>query len=904
MNAVLKKRLPRDLKSNLGRYLALVLLIVMGIFIVVSMVGSADAIIQGTKQKGKDSSIQDGQFSVFVPLTDTELETLSEGGTVIEPEFYIDMPTDDGKVLRLFKDRQKTDLVNIAKGRNVENKGETVLERRFAEVNGYKVGDSITAGGVQLEIVGLGSVPDYDAPLRSLADTGVQSEVFGLLFVTSEEYDYIRGNTTQKAQEYNYSYRLGKGITHDELKQKIKDLDFDYTKVDDKYFKESISEFLDAKSEIEDGVAEIHSGAGELSGGLKKLDENSTALNESADKLMNAYLAQANSASSALGVKQTLTEQNYAQLLDTLSKSDTTGQAASLKANLDSIAKFKNGIAEYTDSVRKAAQGSGELYSGIDEMKKFTDELVAKEFVLDIDNLTSFLKASDNGRIAAAAGDVIMNKVGGLIAGVIVLILFAYVISVFVVHQIEQESSIIGALYALGVKKKDLVRHYISMPTLVAFVGGLLGTLLGFTPLGINMQMYKSYSYFSLPDVDLVFPPYLIVYGLVMPPLISAIVNTLVINKRLSQTALSLIRSEHKAAKYKQFSIKSDNFERVFRIRQMVRELRSSITVVLGMLISMLVITLGLNTYSLCTDVRDRNIADTKYEYMYLYKYPEKQAPQGSETAYVEGLDMQLMGYTLEVSVIGIDGESRYFDAKVEKGKNKAVINNSLAERLGYKKGDKVTFSDPANDIDYTFTVTGIAQYSPGFTLFMDRQSMCELFGKDKDYFNAAYADHKLDIDEGRLYSITTKDEIKKSAGVFIDQMTSFIAMLLIAGSVIFCVVMYLMMGVMIDRSSFGISLIKIFGYRPKEIRSLYLNGNLIVVAIGGLFVIPAAKFLMDLIYPTFVANVACCMDISYQWYAYVLLYCAMMLVYLLINKLLMRKISKITPAQVLKNRE
>ena len=45
-------------------------------------------------------------------------------------------------------------------------------------------------------------------------------------------------------------------------------------------------------------------------------------------------------------------------------------------------------------------------------------------------------------------------------------------------------------------------------------------------------------------------------------------------------------------------------------------------------------------------------------------------------------------------------------------------------------------------------------------------------------------------------------------------------------------------------------------------------------------------------------------MSISYDWYIYVALYCTMMLVYLLINKLLMRKISKITPAQVLKNRE
>ena len=64
MNRVLRKRLLRDLKSNFGRYLALVLLIVMGVFLVVSMVGSADAIIQGTDEKGKDSFVQDGQFTI------------------------------------------------------------------------------------------------------------------------------------------------------------------------------------------------------------------------------------------------------------------------------------------------------------------------------------------------------------------------------------------------------------------------------------------------------------------------------------------------------------------------------------------------------------------------------------------------------------------------------------------------------------------------------------------------------------------------------------------------------------------------------------------------------------------------------------------------------------------------
>ena len=904
MNRVLRKRISRDLKSNFGRYLALVLLIVMGIFLVASFVGSAEAIIQGTENKKAENHRQDGQFSVFLPLTEEELSSLSEGGTVIEPIFNTDLPVEGGKVLRLFGNRQQTDLIDVCEGRLAENTGEALLERRFADTNGYSVGDEITAGGVVFKIVGLGSVPDYDAPLRNLSDTGVQSEVFGMLFVTADEYSRIIAETDQKAQEYAYSYRLGEGITDNDLKEKIKSLEFDYTKVEDKYFKESINEALEQKERIENGVKDIHSGAKSLADGLSELNGSDDALTGGAQRLFEEYLAQANTSLSALGVKERLTEENYSAVLAGLASSDRSGQLSSLKQSLDSLKQFRDGIDNYTKGVSEASEGAGKLYDGIDEMKQFTGEVIEKEFVIDIDNLTSFLKASENGRIEAAAGDVIMNKIGGLIAGVIVLILFAYVISVFVVHQIENEAPVIGALYALGVKKKDLLRHYITLPTVITFVGAVLGLALAFTPIGIKRQMSDSYGYFSLPDFDFVYPPYLMIYALVVPPLISAAVNTLVINKKLSRTALSLIKNEQKASSYRQFNIKSESFTRVFRIRQMVRELRSSVTVVLGMFISLLVIILGLNTYRLCTNVKERNAADTKYEYMYLLKYPEKQAPSEGEAAYIEGLNMKILNYTLEVSVIGLNENSRYFSARPEKGKSKAVINNSLKERLGYDIGDKVTFSDPAADIDYTFTVTDICEYSPGFTVFMDIGSMRELFGKDKEHYNAVYSDKALDIDEGRLYSVTTKDEIKKSAGVFIEQMTGFIVMLIAAGSVIFCVVMYLMIGVMIDRSSFGISLIKIFGYRPKEIRDLYLNGNLIVIALGGLICIPAAKLVMDTIYPSFIANVACCMDISFPWYMYLIIYCAMLLIYLLINKLLMRKINRITPAEVLKNRE
>ncbi len=121
---------------------------------------------------------------------------------------------------------------------------------------------------------------------------------------------------------------------------------------------------------------------------------------------------------------------------------------------------------------------------------------------------------------------------------------------------------------------------------------------------------------------------------------------------------------------------------------------------------------------------------------------------------------------------------------------------------------------------------------------------------------------------------------------------------------IIFCVVMYLMMNVMIDRASFGISLVKIFGYRTNEVRKLYLNGNTAVVAVGALIAIPVSKLFMDAIYPYMISNVACGMNLAFPWYYYLLIFAGIMLIYFAVNAIITAKLKKISPAEVLKNRE
>ena len=904
MNRVLGKRLPRDLRAGIGRYLALILVIAMGIYLVLGIVGSAETVLHGTAEKRSVFNTEDGFFTVFLPLSDSELETLEKDGTKIQAEFYTDLTVDADTKLRMFKNREDIDKLILDEGRLAETDSECVIEKRYAEVNELSVGDSITAGGNEFKITGIGAVPDYDQPKAKFSDTAVQSRYFGLIFVTDDCYENVRSGGGLPAEEYVYAYKLGNDITGDDLKEKIKSIELDHTKVEDRYFRETIDDILSDRREIEDGLDELTDGTAELSSGMTELDGHSAELNDGAQKLVSEYFAQVNAQLAEKNVPLTLTEDNYSDRLDNLIKVTNSEELISLKENLSDIIAFRDGIADYTNGVNEAKKGSEELNDGAGELKDGLDELLDKTFDIEIENLVSFVPREDNERIEAAAGDVVMDKNAGLVAGVIILILFGYVISVFVVHRVESEAPVIGALYSLGVKKKDLLWHYITLPTIVAFIGGCTGTALGFSPIGIGIQLKDSYGYFSLPQYDIYYAPYLLIYGLALPPVISAIVNALVIDQKLSRTALSLIRNEQNTSGFRRFSIKSKNFITMFRVRQTVRELRSAVTVVLGMLVSLMVVMLGLDCMVMCQAVKTDNVADTAYGYMYLYKYPDDELPEGGESAYIKTLSTDCFGYTLDVTVIGLNENSRYFSARPDKGRNKAVINNSLAERYGYRTGDRVTFTDTAADQDYSFTVTDVTQYSPGFTIFMDIGSMRELFGEDEDYYNAVYSDDKLDIDAGRLYSVTTKADIEKSSGVFVEQMGSLIYTLMTAGTVIFIVVMYLMMGVMIDRSSFGISLMKIFGFRPGEVRSLYLNGNLTIVSAGALICIPLAKYIIDNIYPSFICNVACSMTLDFPPYLYLIIYVAVLAVYFISSAMLTRKLSRITPAEVLKNRE
>lgn len=807
MQKVLRKRVLRDLKENVFRYIALAFLIIMGMYVIVSLIGAGYTIIDNGETHDEANKIEDGQFSVFVPLSDEEISRLEDAGAEVEGMFYEDYDVMDGKTIRVFANRENIDLVECDEGNLAEADDEIVVEKRFSQVNDISVGDIIQIAGNEFKVTGIGTSPDYNALFKEMSDTVVDSKVFGTVFVTEGAYDKLHATgESVKTETYLYAFRLKGKTTCDDVKDALEDIKVDTDRIDDEYFQE--------------------------------------------------YW-------------------------------DRTGAA----------------INDFKDGIKELKSGANELADGVAELKKEMDSFL-KDYDTDLANITSFVTSDDNPRTGGAADDQQINVQAGYFFGVLLMLLFTYVISVFVVHGIEKESSVIGALYALGVKRRDLMMHYLTLPVIVTTVAGIIGFLIGISNVGIPVQMADAYAYYSIPAMDVKIPPILIVYGIVMPPLAAIVVNYFVIRKKLSQTALSLIKNEVKQPKGSNVDLGDMGFVGRFRVRQMLREMRTGLTVVIGMFIALICLMLSLNTATFCSKVKKQNVEDTHYEYMYTYKYPTENPPEGGEAAYAKTLKKEVYGYNWDVTVLGLSKNTKYFDVDLKNGKNRVAISSSFAEKYGYGVGDEIVLHDEENDIDYGFTVDSVTQYTPAFYVFMTIDDARELFGAGSDEYNVVFSDKDLEVDPARLYATTTKADIESAAGIFADQMRSMVIMIVIISTLIFVVVMYLMMKVMIDRSAFSISLIKVFGFKTKEIRKLYLDGNFFIIAIGAAICLPLAKLIMSAVYPSLVSNVNCGVKLTFAPWLWAVLYCGILVLYFIINRVLVGRLNKIVPAEVLKNRE
>lgn len=135
----LMRRIPRELKKDLGKYIALFVFMSLMIGLVSGFLVADGSMIKAYNDSFEKYAIENGHFNCDQKLTGRAIRNIEDEGVSIYELFYKDKQTVIGgedRTIRLFKPREKVNRADVMAGRLPEKSGEIALDRLFGENNG------------------------------------------------------------------------------------------------------------------------------------------------------------------------------------------------------------------------------------------------------------------------------------------------------------------------------------------------------------------------------------------------------------------------------------------------------------------------------------------------------------------------------------------------------------------------------------------------------------------------------------------------------------------------------------------------------------------------------------------------------------------------------------------------
>lgn len=481
---------------------------------------------------------------------------------------------------------------------------------------------------------------------------------------------------------------------------------------------------------------------------------------------------------------------------------------------------------------------------------EIAQRMAAGEQDLTMVEMTDYLPDYENKAINFAGEDMGGDGASMEAFLYIVVAVLAFIVAVTTLNTLSKEASVIGTLRASGYTRGELVRHYLMLPLFAFLAGMVVGNILGYTILrDFMMNIYRSM--YSLGEAETLWNKEAFLKTTLIPTAIMVAINVYILVRKLRIGPLQFLRREI-SGREKKHALRLPYgipFSTRFRLRIILQNLPNYITMAVGIIMAGSIIIFGLMFQPLLDEV-SRRIEDTSLcQYQYVLKTPEEAEEKTAERFAMASLETNKADYkTDEISVYGIEDESRYVKTDIPKGK--ILLSNGYMEKYGFVSGDKVDLYDKFADKTYTFTVAGEYPYEASLAVFMNLDEFNETFEKDPDYYSGYFADEKLkSLTESNIYMVLDKNVF----GSFADQLWKSFADLMGPvkwfGVIMFVLMVYLLAKQIIERNAVSISMAKILGFSSGEIGGLYIVSTTIVVVLSLLLAVPAVDWLLRLIF-------------------------------------------------------
>ena len=261
---------------------------------------------------------------------------------------------------------------------------------------------------------------------------------------------------------------------------------------------------------------------------------------------------------------------------------------------------------------------------------------------------------------------------------------------------------------------------------------------------------------------------------------------------------------------------------------------------------------------------------------------------------------------TETIAIWGVSTDSRYWkDLGV--GDGRVVFGRGLVDKFGWDEDQQVKLYDKYENKDYSLKYVGNGSEwgsKSDMNIYLSIDDFNELFGNDAAYFNGYVSDEKLDLDARYFAGDTTPDDMRAVGDQFIGMMSNLIGMMVGLAVFIFLLFMYLLTKAVIDRSARSISYMKVFGYRNNEISHLYIRSITLCVAASLVLSLPVIIGSLTAIFRSMLLSYNGNIEIYVPWWSMAACLGIGFMTYLAVALLHTRSIKRVSLAEALKVQE
>jgi putative ABC transport system permease protein len=294
-----------------------------------------------------------------------------------------------------------------------------------------------------------------------------------------------------------------------------------------------------------------------------------------------------------------------------------------------------------------------------------------------------------------------------------------------------------------------------------------------------------------------------------------------------------------------------------------------------------------------------------KYNYSYVFNSIQHNNPTKGE-AFSELPFASKEDDKLNIAVYGVSSNSQYISFKDKAGNkfssDKTIITRPLADKLKINSQDTIKIIGKLDSKEYSITIDSIAESYVGNYIYMPLTKFNSILNFPSGSYIGIWSAEKLDIPENKLLTTVSKDDIKNSFNAMTAPIQTTVGAMSFMSFLIGLIVIYVT-SMIIEENKENISLMKVLGYRKKEIYSLILNSSAFIIILGYILGVPLLLASLGVMFKSITKEMSISLPITIS-YSYLFIGFAIIYITYEISKALSKgKVNRISMNEVLKSR-